>query len=113
MSNKATQFQPGQSGNPAGQPKKDNSWRAIYEEAFNEIVENNCNDKILEIAKQLKVEKKTWKEAVAKVVRYKALNGDINFINNAQNRMEGQPKQSVEQIGNINIKYEDESDKNI
>lgn len=113
MSNIATQFKPGQSGNPAGGIKKDNSWRAIYEEAFNEIVENSGDEKVIELATNLKIEKKTWKEAVAKIVRRKALSGDINFINNAQNRMEGAPRQSVEQIGTIKIKYEDESDKNI
>lgn len=81
--------------NTNGAPRKDNSWRAIYEEAYNEIVEETADEKALEMAKIIKGEKKTWKEAVARVVRRNSLTGDIGATNNAQNRMEGQPKQTI------------------
>jgi hypothetical protein len=80
MSNKATQFKPGQSGNPKGAPKRDWTWSGEYQKA----VEKKNLDGI------------PVKEGIAESLAGKALEGDVNAIKELVNRMDGMPLQSTD-----------------
>ena len=100
--------------NKNGAPKKDNSWRAIMETAYNEIVEQlderfEANLKYNSMIKGLNIEKKTFKEAVAKILRRKALTGDLLAMKMSMDRMDGYPKQETLNLNaNITDKTENE-----
>ena len=76
MSNKATQFKPGQSGNPKGRPKKGYS----ITEWFQEMLDS----------------KPEVKDAIGKSIVEKALKGDPTALKLVWNYMDGMPKQTID-----------------
>jgi hypothetical protein len=90
MSNKDTQFKPGESGNPNGRPKKGDSWADILKEALSEEVD-------------YKGDKKTYKRLIAEVLRKHALKGDPRHLQMIMDRMDGKPNQKIEAEGDIKI----------
>lgn len=76
MSNKATRFKPGQSGNPNGRPPKGYS--------------------ITEMMKEMLNSKPEVKKRLGEVIAAKALEGDISAIKTLWQYMDGMPKQSVD-----------------
>jgi len=81
MSNKDTQFKPGQSGNPDGRPKKGYS--------------------ITEWFKEMLSSKPEVKDAIGKSILKKALEGDPAAQRLVWNYMDGMPQQSIEHSGEI------------
>jgi len=86
MGKNQTSWQEGQSGNSKGAPKKENSMRAILEEIGNQIHSDDKTSK---------------KKALALRIWIEALKGNIWYVKLLLERMEGMPKQTVEQIMNI------------
>lgn len=76
MSNKATQFKPGQSGNPNGRPPKGYS----ITEWFKEMLNSNPD----------------VKDAIGKSIMKKALEGDTAAQKMVWQYMDGMPKQSTD-----------------
>lgn len=81
MTNVATQFKPGQSGNPGGRPKKEWTWAGLLE-AVGEETEIKSGQKFKDL-----VSKRMWVDAV---------NGSLGAQKEIMNRMEGMPKQPTE-----------------
>lgn len=79
MTNVATQFKPGQSGNPNGAPKKSWTWAGLLE-AVGEEIESKSGRKFKHLVSQ-----RMWVDAV---------NGSLGAQKEIMNRMEGMPKQS-------------------
>ena len=77
MSNKDTQFKPGQSGNPDGRPKKGYS--------------------ITEWFKEMLASKPEVKDAIGKSIMKKALEGDVTAQKLVWSYMDGMPSQAIEQ----------------
>ena len=90
MSNKSTQFKPGESGNPNGAPIKGNSWRDAVAEAMAEIPENEKGDKA------------TFKKIICRVLRKKAVNGDLKAIDMLMDREDGKANQTMDINETIN-----------
>lgn len=88
MTNVATQFKPGQSGNPNGAPKKSWTWSGLLE-AVGEEIETKSGKKFKDL-----VSKRLWIDAI---------NGSLGAQKEIMNRMEGMPKQSTEHSGSIAI----------
>jgi len=82
MSNKDTQFKPGQSGNPAGRPKKGYS----ITEWFKEMLASNPE----------------VKDAIGKSIMKKALEGDVTAQRLVWSYMDGMPKQAIDHTSNGN-----------
>lgn len=82
-------FQPGQSGNPGGRPKRGWNWAKLFEEAVDEELTTK-DGKMTAQAKQF---------IVKKLVRM-AVDGDMTAVKEIINRMDGMPKQSTE-IGGL------------
>jgi hypothetical protein len=87
MSNLATQFKPGQSGNPKGGPKKEWTMGGILRESLEEEDETGVSYKIIIVRK----------------LRALASRGDMVAIKEINNRMDGMPKQAVEHSGSIEL----------
>jgi hypothetical protein len=81
MSNEATQFQPGQSGNPKGAPKRNWTWSGVLEKA---------------LKKRDKETGKTLKELVSAALIREARKGNTLAIKEIMNRMDGMPKQETD-----------------
>jgi len=77
MSNKDTQFKPGQSGNPDGRPKKGYS----ISEWFREMLASNPE----------------VRAALGKSITKKALEGDVTAQKLVWSYMDGMPSQAIEQ----------------
>lgn len=77
-------FQPGQSGNPGGRPKRGWNWSALFEEAAEEQL----------TTKDGKITDKAKKFIAKKIVRM-AVDGDIAAIKEIVNRMDGMPQQKL------------------
>ena len=75
-------FKKGQSGNPAGRPKEGTSWAAVLEKIGGE---------------KLKGSDLTKKEAVARKLWAEAAKGQPWAINALMDRLDGKPKQVVDQ----------------
>lgn len=84
MSNKDTQFKPGQSGNPNGRPKKGYS----ITEWFKEMLDS----------------KPEVKDAIGKSIMKKALEGDTAAQKMVWQYMDGMPQQKIEHEGGVEIK---------
>ena len=80
MSNIDTQFKPGQSGNPAGRPKRDWTWAGVLENAVEKAEESG----------------KTVKEIVAESLVKEAIKGNVMAQKEIMNRMDGMPQQSTD-----------------
>jgi hypothetical protein len=93
---KHTQFKKGQSGNPNGRPKLPDIKEALVKVLADEQ------------------EGMTALEAILKVLRQKAIKGDIRAIKELLDRGYGQAKQEIEQTGDVSITinktYADNSD---
>lgn len=81
MTNVATQWKKGQSGNPSGRPKREWTWSGLLEQVANEIETNTG---------------KQFKELVTKRLFIAAVNGDVHAMKEIFNRMEGLPRQGVD-----------------
>ena len=84
MSNKATQFKKGESGNPNGAPKKAESLTGLMREFLRNIPEG---------------QKQTYKDIFIQKVYKQALNGDTACIRLIWNYLDGMPEQRM-QLGN-------------
>ena len=100
MPKEETQFKPGESGNPNGRPRTENSWRYLLEQVGQE--EHKAEN-----------EKLTKKQLIAKVLYQNALKGNLKAIEMIMNRMEGQPKQSVENNDTVTVKFDDPAEKEV
>lgn len=85
MPKNQTSFQPGQSGNPNGAPKKSWTWAGLLEKVAEET-EIKSGQKFKDL-----VSKRMWVDAV---------NGSLGAQKEIMNRMEGFPAQST-LLGNI------------
>ena len=81
MSNPATQFKKGQSGNPNGRPPKGYS--------------------ITDTIREMMDEKPEIKKALGNKILQMALNGDIVAMKTIWSYLDGMPQQSVEHSGSI------------
>jgi hypothetical protein len=86
-SNRAGQFQPGQSGNPKGRPKKEQSLTNIMREMLDEIRETPGDDKSKKI--ELKI------LLVRKMIDM-ALEGDMTAMRHVFQYIDGMPLQKIE-----------------
>jgi Family of unknown function (DUF5681) len=94
---KATQFQPGQSGNPGGRPKK-----RPYQEAHELIATLTLEQLGITETEFKRLDLKKTDEvayALAKAVVKEALAGKIDAAKEAANRTEGTPAMRIEHIG--------------
>ncbi len=82
-------FQPGQSGNPGGRPKRPWTFMGLYEEELENVLTTQDGQQI------------EAKRAVAKRLVKMAIDGDINAIKELANRLDGMPKQQLEHSGNL------------
>lgn len=85
-----TQFKPGESGNPGGRPKRGWNWAKLFEQAVEEELTTK-DGTITAQAKQF---------IVKKLVRM-AVDGDMSAVKEIMNRMDGMPKQSIDQAISI------------
>jgi hypothetical protein len=87
---KPQDFKPGQSGNPNGRPKREWTWSGLLEDAMEEQDETG----------------ESYKKIIAKKMRTLGMKGDMIAIKELMNRMDGMPKQSIDQkvSGDIIIK---------
>lgn len=85
MSNVATQFKKGQSGNPKGGPKKEWTMSGLYKQALEEANETGVPKKLI----------------IARKLVQLAERGDVVAIKELGNRIDGMPKQSLEHSGEI------------
>lgn len=92
-----TSWKPGESGNPAGRPKTDWTWKDLLEEVAEEEIELKGKDGT--------TTKHLFKKLIAKKLFQKAFQGDIQAIREIMNRRDGMPKQKVdvEAEGNWNV----------
>ncbi len=96
MSNPATQFKKGQSGNPKGRPPRDWTWSGLLEEAMEEQDETG----------------ESYKKIIVRKVRTLGTKGDMVAIKEMFNRMDGMPNQPTEIEGAINIIIDKSLEKN-
>jgi len=82
-------WKPGQSGNPAGRPKKDWTWKELLEEAAEEIIEIKGKDGAISARKELK-------KLVARKLLTLAAGGNVQAARELMNRMDGMPQQKVD-----------------
>ena len=82
MTNVATQFKKGQSGNPKGRPKLDWSWSGLLKQIASEELGGV-----------------PMKEAIAKSLIKAAVKGNIQAIKEFGDRVEGKAKQALELTG--------------
>jgi hypothetical protein len=99
-------WKPGQSGNPAGAPKRGESWAEIIKQ-YGDMTPAEAADRVNEVAKQLRKigNGVTLKEAV--VVRvYAALmfEPSASLLNSFMERAEGKVKEEIEHSGSITWK---------
>lgn len=87
----------GADANPNGRPKREWTWTGLIEDQLEKLGPDN----------------KAVKEAVASVLVAKALEGDIVAIKEIGNRVEGMPKQAIEQTGSIDLTYKNLTDDQI
>ncbi len=85
---KKHQFQPGQSGNPAGRPKKGDAWADIIAEAM----EDNAG----ELTGRTQDDKSTIRQAVTRRMILNALGGDVKAAQWLADRESGKPGQRLE-----------------
>lgn len=83
--NPHNQWEPGQSGNPAGRPPNEWTWSGLVREAMEE--------------KNLDGEEK--KLFVSRALVDRAAEGDVGALREVGNRIDGQAKQSLEVEGTI------------
>ncbi len=84
-------FKPGQSGNPKGRPKKGFSWADV----LNRLGEENIKIGVEDITKKEAVARKLWSEAAK---------GEQWAINALMDRMDGKPRQVVDQTNrNVSV----------
>ena len=98
MSNPATQFKKGKSGNPKGAPKKEWTMRGLIVQALEEADET----------------KKPYKEVIARKLANLAARGDMVAIKEVNNRIDGMPKQEIDTstTGDITIKIVEDKPNN-
>ena len=77
-------FKKGQSGNPNGRPKKGQSWA--------DVLKRLCDEEI-----DFKGEKLTKMEAIGRKLLSEAIQGEQWAINALMDRIDGKPKQVVDQ----------------
>jgi len=82
MTNPATQFKPGQSGNPKGAPKREWTWAGVVQEAVEQLEEDGT----------------PIKSSVVKALVREAKRGNILAIKELMNRMDGMPVQPNAEI---------------
>lgn len=97
-------FKPGQTGNPNGRPKKDWTWKDLLQEAAEEMMEVKKKDKN---GNTVVTGRRALKELVARKLLTAAAGGNIQAANVLMNRMEGMPKQQIEQSGEVNLNIND------
>lgn len=79
MSNKSTQFKPGQSGNPKGAPKRNWTWSGELQKAVEKKDEKGI----------------PIKQALAQSLVNEGLKGNVQAFNAMANRMDGMPQQDI------------------
>lgn len=82
MSNPATQFKPGQSGNPKGAPKREWTWAGVIQEAVEQLEEDGT----------------PIKSSVVKALIREAKKGNVLATKELMNRMDGMPVQPSAEI---------------
>lgn len=85
MSNKATQFKPGQSGNPNGAPKRSWTWSGELQKA---VERQNADGTPV-------------KEGIANALIDQALQGNVVATKELMNRMDGMPEQDMNLKGKL------------
>jgi hypothetical protein len=78
----------GQSGNPAGRPKREWSMATLIEDALNEIDATSGLN---------------WKQLVVKRLLTLAIGGDMNAIREINDRIDGRAKQSIDISGDTRL----------
>jgi hypothetical protein len=90
----STSYKPGQSGNPNGRPKEDWTMSGLIREALEEQDENGI----------------PYKKLIANKLAKLAAKGELMAVKETINRIDGMPKQFIENTGdmNLNIKIVDD-----
>jgi len=118
MAKSRTSFKKGQTGNPNGAPKKENTYRELIKELgeadrIDLILESKQynpatkKDEVIKKNINLKVsgKVKSIKEAEVAILHSKFLSGDAKFAQLAMDRAEGKPIQPLEHTGQMAVDY--------
>lgn len=94
----ATQFKPGQSGNPNGKPKGSKSFKTILSELLDKKVKNEGIKSAQEIQEMFPDGDLTYKQALmVRMIAIAVINPESKSAERIMNRVEGLPKQTIEQ----------------
>ena len=85
MAENQTSFKPGESGNPAGRPKREWTWSGLLEDAMEEQDETG----------------ESYKKIIVRKVRTLGTKGDMVAIKELFQRMDGMPQQDVKVDGEV------------
>ena len=88
---KPYQWQPGQSGNPAGRTPKDLTITSLIKELLEEKADY--------IAPGVTPDDKTWRQLVAKAILVGAAKGDSRMVSELLNRIDGRVVTAIEMSG--------------
>jgi hypothetical protein len=82
--NKPHRWQPGESGNPNGRPKREWTWASLLEDAAEEVMKARDGQEV------------SAKKAIAKRLLMMALEGDRQAIKDIMDRTDGYPMSSTD-----------------
>ena len=92
------QFPPGHSGNPKGKPKGSKSFKTILSELLDKKVKNPTIKSAAEIQEMFPDGDLTYKQAMAvRMIAQAVINPESKSAERIMNRVEGLPKQTIEQ----------------
>ena len=91
-------FEKGQSGNPKGKPKGSKSFKTILSELLDKKVKNPTIKSAAEIQEMFPDGDLTYKQAMAvRMIAQAVINPESKSAERIMNRVEGLPKQTIEQ----------------